>query len=74
MSEEQMIRHCAPTLAGIKTGSLFACPCADARAVSNFARAMNRRLPARGCAYCRCARRAGADCCTYIGRSVCRRI
>ena len=48
MSEEQMIRHCAPTLAGIKTGSLFACPCADARAVSNFARAMNRRLPGKG--------------------------
>ena len=26
MSEERLIRQCAPTLAGIKTGSLFPCP------------------------------------------------
>ncbi len=26
MSEEQLIRHCSPTLAGLKTGSLFSCP------------------------------------------------
>ena len=26
MPEELMIRHCAPTLAGLKTASLFACP------------------------------------------------
>ena len=26
MSEDQIIRHCAPTLAGIKTASLFTCP------------------------------------------------
>lgn len=25
MTEDQLIRHCAPTLAGLKTGSLFAC-------------------------------------------------
>ena len=25
MSEELLIRHCAPTLAGLKTGSLFVC-------------------------------------------------
>ena len=23
MSEEQVVRHCAPTLAGLKTGSMF---------------------------------------------------
>ena len=27
MSEENVVRLCAPTLAGIKTGSLFPCPC-----------------------------------------------
>ena len=27
MSEELVVRQCAPTLAGIKTGSLFSCPC-----------------------------------------------
>mgnify|MGYP006917983558 CR=1 FL=1 len=26
MSEEQVVRNCAPTLAGLKTGNLFACP------------------------------------------------
>lgn len=25
MSEEMLIRHCAPTLAGVKTGNLFSC-------------------------------------------------
>ena len=25
MSEELVIRHCAPTLAGMKTGSMFSC-------------------------------------------------
>ena len=29
MSEEILIRQGAPTLAGIKTGSLFPCPCDD---------------------------------------------
>ncbi len=26
MSEEMMLRYCAPTLAGLKTGSLLTCP------------------------------------------------
>ena len=26
MSEETVVRQCAPTLAGIKTGSLIPCP------------------------------------------------
>ena len=29
MSEEMVVRQAAPTLAGIKTGSLFPCPCAE---------------------------------------------
>ena len=33
MSEEILIRQGAPTLAGIKTGSLFPCPCEDHEAL-----------------------------------------
>ena len=29
MSEDYLIRNCAPTLAGIKTANLFSCPCPD---------------------------------------------
>lgn len=25
MSEEMLIRHCSPTLAGLKTGNMFSC-------------------------------------------------
>lgn len=26
MSEELIVSHCSPTMAGLKTGNLFACP------------------------------------------------
>ena len=29
MSEDIIIRHCSPTLAGMKTGNLFSCPFVD---------------------------------------------
>ena len=29
MLDEMMVRYCAPTLAGIKTGNLMNCPCTD---------------------------------------------
>lgn len=48
MSEEQIIRHCAPTLASIKTGNLFSCPYAGKEAATEFARRMNRRLGGKG--------------------------
>lgn len=44
MSEELVIRHCAPTLASIKTGSLFPCPCTDRAQLTAFARDLNHRL------------------------------
>ncbi len=44
MLEELLVRHCAPTLAGIKTGSLFSCPCACPRALLEEIRGLNRRL------------------------------
>ncbi len=48
MSEETVILHCSPTMAGLKTGSLFACPVRDRRALDESVREMNRRLVPRG--------------------------
>ena len=48
MSEEYLVRHCAPTLAGIKTGSLFTCPYTCPRAFLDSIRDLNKRLRPRG--------------------------
>ena len=48
MSEEILIRQGAPTLAGIKTGSLFPCPCEDREALLDDIRQLNRRLSSKG--------------------------
>ena len=48
MSEEILIRQGAPTLAGIKTGSLFPCPCEDREALLADIRRLNRRLSPKG--------------------------
>ena len=48
MSEEMVVRQCAPTLAGIKTGSLFPCPCTDRDALLDEVRQLNRRLSPKG--------------------------
>ena len=48
MPEEILIRQGAPTLAGIKTGSLFPCPCEDREALLSDIRQLNRRLSPKG--------------------------
>jgi len=48
MSEELSLRHCSPTLAGMKTGSLFSCPCPSAKALAHRIRRYNRQLSAKG--------------------------
>ena len=48
MSEEILIRQGAPTLAGIKTGSLFPCPCEDREALLSDIRQLNRLLVPKG--------------------------
>ena len=48
MSEADLIRHCAPTLAGIKTGSLFTCPYVCRNELLCSVRRMNRRLLPKG--------------------------
>ena len=44
MSEELVVRQCAPTLAGIKTGSLFSCPCDSPEELRQEVRRINRLL------------------------------
>lgn len=43
-----MVRQCAPTLAGIKTGSLFTCPYENRETMLAEVRDLNRRLTAKG--------------------------
>ena len=48
MAEEILIRQGAPTLAGIKTGSLCPCPCEDRETLLADIRKLNRRLSPKG--------------------------
>lgn len=48
MTEEYLIRNCAPTLAGLKTGNMFTCPCNDKEALLSSVRQLNRRLKSKG--------------------------
>ena len=48
MSEEMLIRYCAPTLAGIKTASLFTCPSDSKEELREQIRSANRQLLPRG--------------------------
>ena len=48
MSEEILIRQGAPTLAGIKTGSLFPCPCENREDLLADIRRLNRLLVPKG--------------------------
>ena len=48
MSEEHIIAQAAPTLAGIKTGSLFSCPDEGRAALTEELRELNRRFVPRG--------------------------
>lgn len=46
--EELLIRHCAPTLAGLKTGSLFACACRSDLQLRRQLRNWNKVLLPKG--------------------------
>ena len=48
MSEDLLIRHCSPTLAGIKTGNLFSCVCPCRKKLTKSISGLNRRLVPRG--------------------------
>ena len=48
MSEELIVRHCAPTLANLKTGSLFVCPITDRPSFFSSLRRLNELLVPKG--------------------------
>lgn len=48
MSEDLVIRHCAPTLAGIKTGNLFSCACPCKAVLTKELCRLNRKLVPKG--------------------------
>lgn len=48
MCEEMIIRHCSPTLMGIKTGNMFSFAYTSAVSLKEDIREMNRRLKGKG--------------------------
>ena len=48
MSEDLVIRHCSPTLAGLKTGSLFSCACQSEAEIRRDVRELNQILVPKG--------------------------
>ena len=48
MSDDLLIRHCSPTLAGIKTGNLFSCACLDREELTKELRRLNKKLVPKG--------------------------
>lgn len=48
MSEQALIMYASPTLAGMKTGSLFTQPCEDRQQLLDEVRTFNRRLSPKG--------------------------
>ena len=48
MSEDIIVRYCAPTLAGIKTGNMFSCPFVDEDEMRDSVRRWNRVLVKKG--------------------------
>lgn len=48
MSEELIIRHCSPTLAGIKTGNMFVCSYSNINEMRSAVRYWNRLLTKKG--------------------------
>lgn len=48
MSEELLIKHCSPTLAGMKTGNLFACSFSNGAKMKECVRYWNRLLTKKG--------------------------
>ena len=48
MSEELLVKHCSPTLAGMKTGNLFACSFPNEEEMKECVRCWNRMLTKKG--------------------------
>ena len=48
MSEEMLVCHCSPTLAGLKTGSLLSCPYSSQKMIIKEIREFNQKLTQKG--------------------------
>ena len=48
MSEDLLVKHCSPTLAGLKTGNLFNCSCSSEKEAVNFVNTYNKILSKKG--------------------------
>ena len=48
MSEDLIIKHCSPTLAGLKTANLFTCVYSQKQDVERYAQEFNRRFSCKG--------------------------
>ena len=48
MGEEIIVRHCSPTLAGLKTGALFNCKYESKQELYAWMRGLNRKLSRKG--------------------------
>ncbi|MDD6211743.1 MAG: DUF3793 family protein [Clostridiales bacterium] len=48
MSEKLIVLHCSPTLAGMKTGSMFSCHCSSYEELLKEIRSLNQRLVPKG--------------------------
>ena len=48
MSDEMLVKNGSPTLAGIKTGNLFSCPCTDRVQTMKDLRRLNKTLVPKG--------------------------
>lgn len=48
MSEELMIKHCSPTLAGMKTGNMFTCHYSDISEMRDAVRRWNKLITKKG--------------------------
>ena len=48
MSEDLLVRHCSPTLAGIKPGNMFPCTYGTHKELQEYIRRLNRVLTPNG--------------------------
>ena len=48
MSEDLIIKHCSPTLAGLKTANLFTCVYAQKQDIKRYTQEFNRRFSHKG--------------------------
>lgn len=48
MSDDLLVKHCSPTMAGIKTGSMFSCEYSSADELKKSIRLVNKKLTKKG--------------------------